>query len=316
MELISIGYLTGIVTLIGMLFKSIWYLVSISRGSLQMVAEPLEEGMRIQIHNRTGKTIRIYKVILSRTTTVYGTVRTDLDGQFIDDGRAEEFIIAQKDLESILIKVDDELKLSKHKIIKDQSTKIPIRLYIETSEGGMYSQWLLFRRTDIGFEFSDNLQHRGSYYTVSRKPELSNAFLIALILCMIEFVAVCVLINNNPDDAESIRALGLLLLIIMILVSTCYLASYGAKSRVMTVFLSVLAMSPILLFGPSIGDISGLCFLWLYTGILLSVVVLLIAGWGIQSNMKYHDIYVNTECNDDRPGLLSRLINLVKRVLC
>lgn len=143
--------IAGITTFMGIINKIIRYLVYISKGLLQMTVISSNEGLHIQLHNRTSKPIKFYKVILSRTATVYRYIHTSIDEQVIDIGKGQSFIIDQKDLELSLTKVKNDLKLEEHKILKKRSTKIPIRLYFETSEGGMYSQWLLFREEESGF---------------------------------------------------------------------------------------------------------------------------------------------------------------------
>ena len=104
LELLTIGFMAGIATLLGMIVKVIRYFMTISRGSLQMVVEQSSEGMLIQLHNRIGRPVRIYRIILSRTVTVYKTIQTGIDRKVLDDGGDQTFIIPQHDLTTFLIR--------------------------------------------------------------------------------------------------------------------------------------------------------------------------------------------------------------------
>jgi len=69
-----------------------------------MVVEQSSEGMLIQLHNRIGRPVRIYRIILSRTVTVYKTIQTGIDRKVLDDGGDQTFIIPQHDLTTFLIR--------------------------------------------------------------------------------------------------------------------------------------------------------------------------------------------------------------------
>lgn len=98
-----------------------------------------------------------------------------------------------------------------------------------------------------------------------------------------------------PDDSGIINVAGFTIMMILLFSTACYLASYGVKSRLISMILCMAATAPILFLNTSDNERLALIMIWIYISLMLWFLVLTTAGWGMQSDIRYHDIYVHAD---------------------